>query len=88
MKEYSHVVAAKFRDYDYTQKIYAHIPCLNLSYLSGSMKKRLHILLIAVFLLALGSCASRKRGKGCDCPGFGQIAPEYDGIIGTTSFRV
>jgi len=52
------------------------------------MKNRLHIVLIALFLLALSSCASRKRGKGCDCPGFGQVAPELDRKNDTTSFRV
>ena len=35
--------------------------------------KRNTILLALLAMLILSACSSRKRGKGCDCPTFGQL---------------
>jgi predicted small secreted protein len=86
MNENSHLLAAKFRDKPNAQKISVNISCLNLDYLYVSMKKLVQFFLLLLCTTVLASCASRKRGKGCDCPGFGQVLPAQ--TQDTTSFRV
>jgi hypothetical protein len=87
VKKDSHVVVAKFRDKPSTQKISGNFACLNVGYLCYGMKKQHQILIVLLALLVLSSCARRKKGKGCDCPGFGLIDPDSS-VQCTTSFRV
>jgi len=38
--------------------------------------KRNHILIALFAVLILSACSSRRGGKGCDCPTFGQLKTE------------
>jgi outer membrane biogenesis lipoprotein LolB len=37
------------------------------------LMKRHHILIALFAMLILSACSSRRGGKGCDCPTFGQV---------------
>ncbi|MCF8464331.1 MAG: hypothetical protein K9G41_05805 [Flavobacteriales bacterium] len=50
--------------------------------------KRDHLIIALLFVLVLSACSSRRRGKGCDCPTFGEVEMESTQTTATTLIRV
>ncbi|MCF8460687.1 MAG: hypothetical protein K9G46_08185 [Flavobacteriales bacterium] len=50
--------------------------------------KRHHLLIALLVVLFLSACSSRRRGKGCDCPTFGEVESNATHQTATTLIRV